>query len=291
VSGPNFFILGTTKGGTSTLHLWLRQHPDVELAEPKELHYFCQCPNPKLRVAESIDEYLQHFSSTAPVRGEASPCYLYDRSTIQAISRRFPEARYLVSLRDPVDRFWSHYLMNEVYRPTGLQPEAVLESNLERGPCDALNDLFGMGLYGSQLRDAYDLLGRDRVHVTFLERLGSDPEGEVERILNFLGLRHEPIDVSVRDKLYVEPRGPLGRLFLRNRLARRLGVAVLPAPARRFLRTQVLGDPAGKPTAPEGLVERLRELYTADSRLLEELLGESVPWSWHKAEQEKSSKT
>ena len=280
MSEPNFFIIGTTKGGTSSLHLWLNQHPNISLSRPKELHFFCACPNPALRVSSGWDDYLDRFAENT-IRGEASPCYLYDKATAEVISERFPQAKLLVSLRDPAERFWSHYLMNEVYRPTRLPPEEVLEQNLRDGHSDALNDLFGMGLYGRQLGDYFEVTGRDRIHVTYLERLDQDPAEEIDAILGFLGVPKLSPDTNVQDKQYVEPRGRVGRFFLRNPRVRRLGVAVLPSSIRRHLRTRLLGSASGKPQIPVPLEEQLRDLYTEDSRVLEDMLGHPLPWRWH----------
>lgn len=278
---PNLFIAGTTKGGTSSLQMWLNQHPEISLTEPKELHFFCECPNPKLHVASDIDDYLMRFAER-PVRGEASPCYLYDRSSAETIADLFPDALILLSLRDPVERFWSHYLMNEVYRPTGLTAQEVLEQNLDHGRSDALTDLFGMGLYGAQVSDYIDVFGRDRVKVTFLESLSTSPSQVLLSILEFLGVESLPMDTSNRDKQYVVPRGQLGRFFLHNPRVRRIGVTVLPPGVRRYLRTRVLGDPSKKPRIPDDLRQSLRALYREDCIVLEERLGEPLPWDWHR---------
>jgi hypothetical protein len=87
MSEPNLFIAGTTKGGTSSLRMWLGQHPQISLSEPKELHFFCGCPNPELRAAADLDEYLAFFPESE-VRGEASP---FIRQSLGRIHRRaFP---------------------------------------------------------------------------------------------------------------------------------------------------------------------------------------------------------
>lgn len=278
---PNFFIVGTTKGGTSTLHLWLGQHPQIGLSRRKELHYWCECPDANLRVVADMDDYLSRFPD-ASIVGESSPCYLYYPSVAGRLKSEFPDARILISLRDPVARFWSHYLMNEVYRPTGLGPDEVLEANLRTGFSNALDDLFGMGLYTAQVERFLEAFGPDQVLVTSLEELASDPDKVVSASFSLLGLSATPIDTGVRDKEYVEPRGPIGRLTLRNPSVRRLGVKLIPAGTRRLLRTRVLGDPARKPTLDPELESRLRSLYCEDCRSLERLLGKELPWSWHR---------
>ena len=272
------FIVGTTKGGTSTLHLWLNQHPRISLASRKELHFFCKCPAPHLRAARDLDEYHALLSTNAEVAGEASPCYLFYPHTPRELITTFPHARVLASLRDPVERFWSHYLMNEIYRPTGLAPEAVLEKCLSQGRTNALEDLFGVGLYREQV-ERYAAIFGENFRVVFLEEMEEDPRSTLDSIVEFLRLEPFTLSRTVRDKQYTEPRGRVGHLLLRTPSIRKVGVWVLPPPARRVLRTRILGRPT-KPPMPAGLKMRLQELYYDDCRDLANLLGRDIPWKW-----------
>ncbi len=266
-------------GGTSTLHLWLNRHPQIGLSKPKELHYFCECPAPHLRAADNFDDYTSFLAEDVPVTGESSPCYLFYPKTPGKIASHYPDALILISLRDPVERFWSHYLMNEIYRATGLTPEAVLEACLARGRTNALEDIFGMGLYHDQVQRYADTFGRDRLLVTFLEEMEADPEGTLGSVFKFLDLEPVRVNSAIRDKQYAEPRGAIGRMFLRNPGVRRIGVRVTPPPVRRWLRTRILGTPT-KPTMPPTLRERLQTLYRDDCLALEESLGRALPWQW-----------
>jgi hypothetical protein len=272
------FVAGTTKGGTSTLHLWLNQHPRIELASRKELHFFCECPAPHLRAASGLSEYQALLTTNAKVAGEASPCYLFYPETPHKIIRTYPEARILASLRDPVQRFWSHYLMNEIYRPTGLTPEAVLERCILRGRTNALDDLFGVGLYRAQVERYMAIFG-ENFRVLFLEEMEGDPTGTLNSVVEFLRLDPFTLRTATRDKQYTEPKGRLGHFFLRNPSIRKAGVRVLPPTARRLLRTKVLGRPT-KPPMPAGLKNRLQDLYYDDCRDLANLLGRELPWGW-----------
>lgn len=278
---PNFFLAGTAKAGTSSLHLWLRQHPEVGTPIRKEMHFFCSCPNPKLRVADSMEEYLAAFPSGRAV-GESSPCYLYYPATPHRLAD-FAGARIIISLRDPVERFWSHYLMNEVNRPSAMAPLEFLEHNLAVGRSDALNDLFGMGLYGEQVARYLEVFGEDRMLLLFLEETALDPQMTMQTVARFLDLDDGyRFSTGQRDKEHVEPRGGLGRLLLRDARMRAVGNRLLPANARRFLKTRVLGDSSRKPAVPEDVRRRLRHLYADDSRVLTSTIGRELPWTWHR---------
>jgi len=277
----NFFLVGTTKGGTSTLHRWLGQHPQVFLPDRKEMHHFCGCPDRGLKAVRPRSEYDAFFEEAVePIIGEATPCYMYYKDVPEAINDRYPNSRILVSLRDPTERFWSHYLMNEVYLPTGLPADAIVDVNLRGEASTALDDLVGVGMYHDQVARLLSVFGRDRVFVTFLEEIASSPELASLDIQRFLGIDEYPIDTTERDKQYVEPRNSLGRIALRNPTVRGIGVALLPWRVRRFLRTRVLGDASLKPEMSDELRTRLRAVYREDSVALERLLGRPLPWDW-----------
>lgn len=102
---PNFIIVGTQKGGTSSLYSCLTQHPSVMPASKKEIHYFSQYYH------QGMDWYLEHF----PVRpnsmlsGEASPYYLFHPLAAERIAKDFPHIKIIIMLRNPAQRAISHY--------------------------------------------------------------------------------------------------------------------------------------------------------------------------------------
>lgn len=255
-------------------------HPQVGTPKKKELHFFCSCPNPRLRQAEDMDAYFELFGAGRAV-GEASPCYLY-YPDIPSRLRRLGKVRLIVSLRDPAERFWSHHLMNDLYRPNGLGPEGTLEKNLRDGRTNAIEDLYGVGLYGEQLARYLKCFDTDEILVLFLEEISTDPGTTVARVLEHLGLDPWEIDTGVRVKEYIHPRGALGNLLVRNRHLRQLGSALLPERTRATLKRNFLGDPDNKPAMPDSLRQRLRHLYVEDSLLLESLIGRPLPWDWYR---------
>ena len=278
---PNFFIAGTTKGGTSTLHLWLRQHPDIFLPIRKELHFFCSCPA-RLKDVHTLSQYLAHFSgSTEAIVGEASPCYLYYPGVPGAIAEQFPESRILISLRDPVERFWSHYLMNSMYQRPYTPLEEVVDYWTRNVDQIAFENLVGMGMYRHQVERYLSAFNGRRVLVMFLEELEEDPAAVLGDVWRFLDLPSLDIDTSDRDKMHVVPRGRLGAWLLNDEKARAIGVRLLSPKVRRRLKYGLLGATDAKPELPPGIRKRLIGLYRPDVVGLEKLLGRRVPWGWH----------
>src|SRR5262245_35984407 len=106
VQVPDFLILGAQKSGTSTLATALGRHPDIYIPWMKEAHYF----HTKDARADA-PEYQAFFSDRQGERfaGEATPDYLYVAEAAINIARELPEARFVVILRNPVDRAYSAY--------------------------------------------------------------------------------------------------------------------------------------------------------------------------------------
>lgn len=107
----DFFIIGTQKGGTTALDAYLRQHPQLQMAHVKEVHHF---DNETLQWAHPDHGGLHdQFDWTVPhvLRGEATPIYLYWPQSLTRLHTYNPQARLIVSLRQPTFRAHSHWRM------------------------------------------------------------------------------------------------------------------------------------------------------------------------------------
>jgi hypothetical protein len=112
---PTFFIIGSAKAGTTSLHHYLDQHPQIRMSVEKEPNFFSGPENgiPYLgpRV-ERLGEYEQLFDPSAEVRGEASVSYTtYPRrkGVPERIKGLVPDAKFIYLVRDPISRTVSQY--------------------------------------------------------------------------------------------------------------------------------------------------------------------------------------
>ena len=125
---PSFLTLGTQKGGTTTLHRLLAQHPEVFLPACKEVHYF------SLHSQRDLAWYADHFSDALPDQrcGDITPYYLFHPQAPTRIRSALPDARLLILLRDPVERALSHYFHACRHGFERLELEAALEAESDR---------------------------------------------------------------------------------------------------------------------------------------------------------------
>ena len=102
---PNFFIVGAPKRGTTSLSIYLGQHPNVFFCSPKEPYYFAS-DFPRHRVADNLTDYLSLFSAATAEHlaiGEGSAAYMYSTDAIPRIIEFNRHAKLIVMLRNPID--------------------------------------------------------------------------------------------------------------------------------------------------------------------------------------------
>lgn len=118
---PDFLCIGTQKGGTTTLHRLLSNHPGVMLPPQKELHYFTRHYN------KGSHWYAQAFSAASPEQrcGEITPYYLFHPEVPGRVQALMPQVRIIVLLRDPVERALSQYFHS---RRLGMEPLDLLSA-------------------------------------------------------------------------------------------------------------------------------------------------------------------
>ena len=108
---PNFIILGSQKAGTTSLYQVLKQHPEIFMPAKKELNFFFH----KAEYAKGQNYYQRYFKN-APVNaraiGEASPGYICHPETPKRIHRLLPNAKLIVTVREPISRAYSQYWDN-----------------------------------------------------------------------------------------------------------------------------------------------------------------------------------
>ncbi len=176
---PDFLGVGPARTGTTWLHQVLESGADLP-ANVKETQFFTRY------YPKGIDWYAQHFRRARGERpvGEVCP-YFNPPAARKRIKLHLPDCRIICTLRDPVDRLYSHYKMlrrNVWARGTFLDL------------VDARPHLLRGNRYAAHLAEWFDLFGRERVLVMFYEELRNDQQAYINRICAFIGIA--PIDLS-----------------------------------------------------------------------------------------------
>jgi len=195
---PDFLVLGTQKGGTTTLQHFLNQHPKVFLAPNKEVHYFTK------HWAQPITWYANHFigASTNQRCGEITPFYLFHPEAPQRINSLLPDTKLIVLLRDPVERSISQYFHSKRLGLESLSLEHALEVEVERlrtGKQQHLQEhsYVSRSRYLEQLDRYMQLFKTEQLLVLQSEAFFNNPAKAWRKLESFLGLSKAPIPAVI----------------------------------------------------------------------------------------------
>lgn len=182
----NLFVIGVNKAGTSWLYYLLDQHPDVFMADAKELYFFGD-EGPEEERPESLAEYHSHFPFDEPYRyfGDATVMYYKSPATADEIQAYNPDAKLLAIVRDPIQRMLSQF---QYHKQLGVIDEATSVS-------EALPDrdyLVRNSHYEETLPAYAERFGPEQFKVVSLEAGKAAPEAFWKDLLDFLGLPDAP---------------------------------------------------------------------------------------------------
>lgn len=198
---PNFLIVGAAKSGTTSLHSYLSQHPDIFMPKWKELSFFIGDPFGPLNKVKKPESYYMAFSKvqSQSAVGEASTGYLYDESVPKRIKEVLGTIKIIIVLRNPVDTAYSLY--NHQVRREGetlktfeeaLEAEAGRLSKPDfRENCygwHANYYYFHRGLFHEQVKRYLDAFSKDNVLIFLFEELFTEPVRTTQRAFRFLGV-------------------------------------------------------------------------------------------------------
>jgi O-antigen/teichoic acid export membrane protein len=201
---PDLMVIGTKRGGTTSLAAYLYEHPRVlppvpaRLA-PKGVRAFDEHPDRgALWYRSHFPTFVRRGPARAPraVAAESTANYFFHAEQAARAAAFAPSARAIVSLRDPVERAWSHWRERTRRGSEALSFEEALDAEAGRLATlpvgERANIAYrGQGCYAEFL-PAWRAAFGDRLLVLFAEELYADPPATYARVLSFAGLEpHE----------------------------------------------------------------------------------------------------
>lgn len=196
---PTFIIVGAAKAGTTALYWYLAEHPAVFMSQVKEANYFAYGLDDQGRLLygdpevhrfpiRSLAEYERLFANAtdATAIGEASPIYLECPQAAGRIRALLPDARIICSLRQPVERAYSDYLMYLRRRGRRFDPARDLSASAEWARPDSR--WMEVSRYHGQLARYFEAFPRERIHVLLIDDFKPSPVDAVQEVYRFLGI-------------------------------------------------------------------------------------------------------
>src|SRR5438105_6519641 len=176
---PTVIVIGAAKCGTTSVHEYLDDHPEVAMSAEKELNFFVEEKN----WPRGIAWYESQFDPDAPVRGESSPTYTaYPEyhGVPERIRSVVPDAKLIYLVRDPIERILSHYLHRTTVRPQPLEEALARDDLRER--------LVAVSRYWLQLTRYLPHFPEEQILVVDSDELRHDHAVTMRRIFGFVGV-------------------------------------------------------------------------------------------------------
>jgi hypothetical protein len=267
---PSFLIIGAMKSATSTLYEQLVRQPGIFLPSLKEPNFFSN--------DEQYSRGMRWYSSlfeqaeTTDLIGEASTHYTklptYPH-TVTRMRQSLKEPRFIYVMRHPIDRLVSQY----IHQWSEREIHCGLEEALTKHP-----ELIAYSRYARQLAPFVDCYGKASILPVFLDRLLADPQGELNRICEFIGYNGKPrwLDESARDNVSAERvrKFPLYDLVVEHPVAEKLRRILIPKSARNKVR-QLLSM-RKRPVLTDIKRKELERLFDDDLAVLGGCLGTAL---------------
>jgi len=267
---PNLIVIGTQKGGTSSLHYYLSLHPEIYMCREKELDFFIAQRNWE----RGVEWYKKNFVGEAKIYGESSPNYT-DYPRYDQVPKRMhsivPETKLVYILRDPIKRIISHYMH---WYSAGLENRSLsdalrkIESSRYTRRC----------LYYMQLEQYLNYFAKSNIFIMTSEDLYDDTQKIMQKLFIFL-----EVDNSFYDKKFSQihhkssqkrRKTPLGKYLEKSPIGET--IEQLPRPIREKAKTLLyfpFSHKVQQPTLDKTLKAELIDYLRPDINRLRDYTG------------------
>lgn len=285
---PNFFLVGAPRCGTSSMYEYLKSVPDIFMSQIKEPNFFCKVlipdNDPFLPSIRKKDEYLHLFQNVKNeiIVGEGTTHYLADPEAAKLIHQVSPNAKILISIRDPIERAFSHFLWRKNvnwYKNNFIEHiKKEIHQGIEKND---INFFLKHGLYSKNIKRYLDIFGKEQVKVIVFEEWQTNIKKTVDSILYFLAvfanvnLTEKKINAYQAIKFKYE----ISEKILKNKKIVRISRSIIPKFGRNYIETKILKYETKKPNLQKEEISVLKNVYGEDVKKLEILLGRKFPWS------------
>ena len=202
---PTFLIIGTQKGGTTSLMRHLSRNSAIYV--DMEPAFFSNNESYKKGVKEyekklnmGLKNHIKwmknskNISKKPNVIGEKTPEYMYNKKALERIKQYNPNIKLIVVLREPISRAysqWNMYQSKTNHKFKNMTFKAMVakymkETNLNFSESDRFN-LIKRGIYAVQLANIYDLFPKKNVLIIISEQFRTTPLPTINKICKFIG--------------------------------------------------------------------------------------------------------
>lgn len=278
----DFFIVGAPKAGTTSLYHYLNEHPKISMSSIKEPNYFSheELETQKLYYKSHTINSLDSYHNLFPTRdanfiyGEASVSYLFYKNVAEKIKTYNKNAKIIILLRNPIERAFSHYLMDA---RLGLISKSF-ESVVDCYEITSKNKLFyqqyiELGKYYDQISNYKRLFNDKNILIIDYEDFKNKTSLCVSNVFDFL-----QIDTSFMPNLdlthntFRKPKFTFIKNLYSSQSIRRVMNKLIPSKFKNNI-NQIVFDKEDKPILSQDLRERLKSIFKNDVNKLSDMLN------------------
>ncbi|MGK7946048.1 MAG: sulfotransferase [Microcystaceae cyanobacterium] len=182
LESDRFIVLGGHKCGTSSLHTYLAQHPEITMPITKGEDLLAS-------VNLNLENYANSYDLTNPkkILGEVSSVYLHKKRAMPRLQKHFPNAKFVIILRNPIERMVSHYYhmqkddlpftQNFKLEEICLHPEQYLEQGVIEN-----------GLYSQHLEPYLESFGLEKFLILLFDDFVNNKSAFYKSLFKFIGV-------------------------------------------------------------------------------------------------------
>ena len=293
---PNFLIVGAAKCGTSSLHKYLDQHPDIFMSKVKEPRFISSQVTPfplngpgdhkvEAWYVKNYDAYAKLFEGAEgyPVVGESSADTLYFyKGTIPVIKQYLGDPKIIIMLRNPVKRTFSAYQ----HMVRDLREDLSFEDGLKEEPNRIINNweliyhYKAVSLYYDSVKAFLDNFSSVKIILT--EDQEKRPQQVLRDIFRFLNVDPNcDVNTEIRYNMSGKPKSQwLHQFFFEGNIARRIAQPIARTlfshETRMRIAQKIQEKNLTRLTINPDTKNELQQYFEDDIRKLEKLLNRDL---------------
>ena len=282
---PNFFVVGAPKCGTTSVYHYLSKHQDIFLPSKKELNFFSseEIIRQNLYYDSFMVDDFNHYkdlyknSHNFFAKGDFSVSYLFYKDVPQKIKDCVPDAKIIIFLRNPLDRSYSHYLMDFRLGYIKNSIEQIIKNPKKFNMY--YQQIIELSMYFNQVKRYKDLFG-DNVKIILFEQLKNDTASTINSILDFINVdKNVDLITDIKHNSFKMPKNNLVKKIYNNKKIRKFFSKLTP----KFFKKAIFSIffTYDKPKLTVSTKKYLSNLFYDDVKNLEKLINEDLS-DWYK---------
>ena len=279
----DFFIVGAPKAGTTSLYHYLNEHPQVEMSSQKEPDYFSDKAIHKQGMyygknrVNTLDKYESLFvQKESVVYGEGSVSYLFYDNVAEDIKKYNPNAKIIIMLRNPIERAFSHYLMDYRLGLVSDSFENIITKKSEHKNAHLFYQQYiEVSKYANQIQRYLDFFEKENILFIDYEDFKNNVAKTVDQVYDFLNISTEfAADINAKYNTFTMPKNKGIRFIYSFVFLRKILTFFLPLCLVKNFRA-FLFKADKKPELLKESRSQLSKIFKNDIKKLDEVLGKN----------------